>query len=778
MTAQRTALNYRLRKAMLMKSRRLAALRATQLLDTPAEPHFDSLTQQACLLLDVSTAGISLVDARRQWLKSVCGLNFREIPIEYALCSYVLESNAIMVIEDVLTDPRLADNPYMRDEPHVRFYAGAPIYGPDRMPVGTFCIVDDSPRTLDGRERETLKGLARLTTLEIERHTVGRGKRQPSPPGAVQRGKNAVPQSASLEVEDRWQIPYTVTNNPTHDDDSLHARLEEFRATLDATLDLILVVDERTQRFTYCNQGAVERLGYTRDQLLAISPSTLDDALSVTALGERLAALSGQRVLRLNASLRCRNGETLPVQAHIQRTKPTRNGTTQIIVVAHDLRETLEAQREIEWITHHDGLTHQLNRTGFLRALARGDHASDQCKEKIQLVAVFGIDRFKRINDAHGTTQADAILCELAQHLSSLIASHADAHLGRLGGDEFAVSVPLAQACEAAQLAEHLREAVESYRFRAIEGLQLTVSVGMTAHSLYQTAPEELLRRANAALVRAKQHGRNRVRQYLSGMLDEASRHEAIERQLAGAFERHEFHLDFQLQWSLKNLDRPCGAEALLRWQSPDRQTVGPDVFVPILEQSGLMVEVGRWIIDQALDTLAANRKRLPADFFVSINISAIQLMDDTRLADYLVESLNRRGLPASALELEITETALIQSPHWVGQQLETLHRQSIAIALDDFGTGFSSLSHLKQFPFDTVKIDKSFIAGLPGSSEDRAIVESLLTLCRGFGRNVCAEGIETPAQLDYLRRLNCNRAQGYLLARPGRALLANSGEM
>ncbi|WP_136064829.1 sensor domain-containing phosphodiesterase [Modicisalibacter radicis] len=779
MTPQRTASKHRMRKAMLTKPRRLAALRATKLLDTPSEARFDDLTQLACRLFETPIAWISLLDAHRQWLKSACGPAVREMPIEHAFCTHALESDTVTAIEDTLADPRFADNPYVRGEPYIRFYAGAPIYGPGRMPLGAFCIVGASPRALDARERETLELLARLTTLEIERHTARRRARPdhaaaPRPGQDSPRPGQDSPRPA-LAVEERWQRPYAALE-PAHGDEDQLAQLDEFRSTLDATLDLILIVDERTRRFSYCNRGAIERLGYSRDELLALSPGTLDEALSVTALGERLAAHHGKRALRLNANLLCRSGETLPVQAQIQCAPSPRFEGARFIIVARDLRETLEAQREIEWITHHDGLTHQLNRTGFLRALARGEHVSEQGK-RVQLVAVFGIDRFKRINDAHGTTQADAILCELAQHLSSLIAPCAEACLGRLGGDEFAVSVPLEQACEASQLAEHLREAVESHRFRAIEGLQLTVSVGLTAHSLYQTAPEELLRRANAALVRAKQHGRNRVRQYLSGMLDEASRHEAIERRLAGAFERREFHLDFQPQWSLQALERPCGAEALLRWQVPDQQTVGPDVFVPILEQSGLMVEVGRWIIDQALDTLAANRPRLPADFFVSINISAIQLMDDTRLADYLVEALNRRGLPASALELEITETALIQSPHWVGQQLEALHRQSIAIALDDFGTGFSSLSHLKQFPFDTVKIDKSFIAGLPGSSEDRAIVESLLTLCRGFGRNVCAEGIETPAQLDYLRRLGCNRAQGYLLARPARDLLAHNAQ-
>lgn len=901
---------------------RLAALESTRLLDTPFEERFDALTRLACRLFEVPIALIGLVDEKRVWFKSISGLTVRETQVEHSFCAHALNRDTVMVIEDARNDPCFADNPLVTGPPHIRFYAGAPIHGPDNLPLGTFCIISDRPRTLSNKERDTLQSLARLTTLEIahrqhqpellipdseealiqsigtlinraeQRHIagtpprlvlfellddllrlaeceyglVGEIDRSGESPyldvlgmslgdvtpqaqeffayagrrlnlermNALVGGRLLLPEIQIFSEDDlarmnhhdlpanhpalrnALMVPFMndgrivgmllMANRRTHfnperarrllkplihigssllaslhaesEKAALHATLEEFRATLDATLDLILIFDEQSQRITYCNQGALEQLGYSEEALLAMSPTMLLDSLRASELAELLAPLRNQqqRLVRLNATLRRRDNEPLPVQAVVQRIRHDDSDRTNYIIVARDLREILEAQREIDWITHHDSLTRQLNRVGFLQALMLNAPRQDD-PTPLQMVMVCGIDRFKRLNDAHGTALADTILCELTQRLTHALGSYPDALLGRLSGDEFAISVNIAQHSNAILLADWLRQQVEQHRFEAVEDLQLTVSIGVAMACRGQTTAEELLRRANAALVRAKRQGRNRVRQYLSSMLDEASRHQSIERRLSGAFARGDFTLHFQSQWALCNLSRPIGAETLLRWEDEELGVVSPDVFIPILEESGMMVEVGRWIIDQALDHLVVVHQQLPEGFFVSVNVSAIQLMDDAQLADHVVSALHWRGLPATALELEITETALIQSPHWVGQQLEALHERGVNIALDDFGTGFSSLSHLKQFPFDTVKIDRSFIAGLPNSAKDRAIIESLLTLCRGFGRDVCAEGIETPAQLDFLRRLNCARAQGYLLARPGPSLQAIVGD-
>ncbi|KXS39146.1 MAG: PAS/PAC and MHYT sensor-containing diguanylate cyclase/phosphodiesterase [Halomonadaceae bacterium T82-2] len=901
--------------------RRLAALRAVQLLDTDDEERFDRLTRLGCRLLEVPIALVSLVDERRQWFKSACGTTLRETPVEHAFCGHTINRQDTLVVEDARQNDDFIDNPMVSGPPHIRFYAGAPIHGPDHQILGTFCVVDTQPRVFGPRQRDILESLARLTSLEIARrqethrlsggaaagtpHRIsasallgdllrhierrhiagdaprlilaellddvlrclqgeyglvgvmqpadapdpetleiiglslgevttdmhdfflhggrsldltrldtmtGGGFRRPmvqylAPPDMRAMDHSHLPASHP-PLRNALLVPFlrnervigtlVVANlahapdNPTlsalaplqqlggrmvrafHDArqrDRLQAALEEFRATLDATLDVILIVDEESRRFSYCNQGALNQLGYSESDLLAMHSDRLNPALAIDALHNRLHSLDAStRSLRFELNLCCRDGGEIPVQAVIQRIAHHATGRSNYIIVARDLRDSLQAQREIDWISRHDILTRQLNRYGFLHALA---HAGDEvdADRPLRLVAVYGTDRFKRLNEAHGTQRGDATLQELAQVLDRLTGAQPGALLARVGGDEFAVAIRVAESHEAVALTERWRKTIENHAFQAIEGLQLTVSTGLAIDWQGDLSPEELLRRANAALMRAKQGGRNRFRQYLSGMFDEISRHETIERRLAGAFVRQDFFLTFQPQWALGDLSIPCGAEVLLRWHDAELGSITPDVFIPVLEESGMMLEVGRWIIESALDSVAAARDQLPAGFFISINISAVQLMDDKELPEFIVHALAERDLPPEVLEVEVTETALIQSPKRVGKQLERLHRRAIAIALDDFGTGFSSLSHLKQFPFDTVKIDKSFIAGLPSATEDRAIVESLLTLCHGFGRRVCAEGIETPAQLDFLRRLRCQRAQGYLLARPERTL-------
>nr|WP_299239834.1 EAL domain-containing protein [uncultured Halomonas sp.] len=903
-------------------SGRLESLESTRLMDTPSERRYDVLTRLACRLFKVPIALISLVDDKRQWFKSAQGITVRETPVEHAFCARVVGENKPVIVEDASLDPRFQNSPLVTGAPHIRFYAGVPIYGLGDSPLGTLCIIDPVPRKISSEELETLQHLADLvnfaiadgrqsvTSSELPADEVGvetivgtliaraeQRYRAGTPPklillellddflhlsksqyglvGEVAKedgalvldvigislgdmsdkmhaffthgGRRLNLDRMNALIGGRFQLPeiqvfcetdfaaispssLPENHPPLHNalmvpfvvgqqnvglmlvanreggfslaraqrllkplmdigsrllesmqeerkQTALYATLEEFRATLDATLDLILIFEEKSQRFTYCNQGGMDQLGYDNDEIKMLSPAHLIDCFSDTASPDQLAMLKrDDQSVRLNTHLRCRNGDRFPVQATIQRIRHENSGRYNYVIVARDLRESLEAQREIEWITHHDALTRQLNREGFLQTLAKNIPLRRAAARR-QAVLVCGVDRFKRINDAHGTAMADDVLRELSAVFAAALDDHPDALLGRLGGDEFAIGVNLIDDKHALELADRLRQQVEQHRFSTIGELQLTISIGLATTTGGYIKPEELLRRANAAQVQAKLQGRNRTRQYMRGMLKQASHYQNIEQRLSGAFARDDLYLLFQPQWHLSDLSRPVGAEVLLRWNDEKLGIVGPDVFIPILEENGMMIEVGKWIIEQALDDFIAVRDQLPADFFISVNVSAIQLMDDDHLAANVLDALHQRGLPTNSLELEITETALIQSPEWIGQQLACLYDHGVRIALDDFGTGFSSLSHLKQFPFDTIKIDKSFIAGLPHSREDSAIVESLLTLCAGFGREVCSEGIETQEQLDFLHQHGCNRVQGYLLGRPEPALLIQSSQ-
>ena len=248
---------------------------------------------------------------------------------------------------------------------------------------------------------------------------------------------------------------------------------------------------------------------------------------------------------------------------------------------------------------------------------------------------------------------------------------------------------------------------------------------------------------------------------------------EHLKQRLDGALARKDFYLHFQPLWRLDNLSCPIGTEVLLRWRDAELGPITPDVFIPLLEESGGIGAVGRWVIEQAVTTLADRRAALPEDFFISVNVSPVQLMMDDSLTGYIRQTLTRHALPIEAIELEITETARIYCLPRLAEKIRVLHRAGICIALDDFGTGFSSLCHLQQLPFDLLKIDRSFIGTLPDSTIGKAIVGAMLRLCRELGREVCAEGIETREQLGWLQHLGCARGQGFLLGKPEPELTA-----
>ncbi|QJQ94392.1 MULTISPECIES: EAL domain-containing protein [Halomonadaceae] len=898
------------------ESERLAALQDLEILNTPCERAFDDLAHLACRLFDVPIALISLIDDQRQWFKSTVGTDICETALDDALGVQTMRTPDGIVVEDAKRDPNVSNSLLVAGSPCIRFYAGMPLYGANKLPIGTLCIISPEPREFAPKERLILERLADLASLLIiqrkpDHRRPGDAKGRLSlaalterteqhflkgmPPRLVLReildgllaltssefgfvascteesstqtfhveglsahhvtpliqelfitapgnfatdtahpSLNGAPfgrvvrllsnddlshplfkklLAPALQVNAALAIPLfdshvmngvlilanpTQTSNPEQDGNlmaplqalgsrlihaiqaerlmkALAASLEEVHATLSVSADLVMIIDERSRSIRYANQGAADLLNCDRANLMRRDPCDLVEDGS--ALATVLAQVQNEAVERIDISLLTPEGPNIPAQAAIQRIRHKDSGQVNLVMVARDLRDTLQAQRKIDWINEHDALSGLLNRHGFLHQLKQRlarEKRGRLSRHYIDMVLVLGVDRFRRINEAHGTANADAILVALSERLVSLLLDHPEALLARLGGDEFAIALNVSDEHEACRIIQWAQQSIDDTPFslpsrHEVEQLHVTASAGIALHRNTpgdSSDAGELLRQANAALRRAKNQGRGSTYHYLPGMLDEENRHQHIEQRLAGAHERCDLYLHYQPIWRLEDLSSPTGAEALLRWRDDELGQIGPDLFVPILEENGDMLAIGRWILASALDAMAACQSRRP-DHFVSVNVSAVQLMNDDDLASFVIDSLKRRGLPASALEIEVTETALIQSPGRVKRQLHDLHQAGISIALDDFGTGFSSLSHLKQFPFDTVKIDRSFIAGLPHSVKDRAIVESLMRLCQGFERHVCAEGIETLEQLDYLRDLGCDRAQGYALGKP-----------
>jgi diguanylate cyclase (GGDEF)-like protein len=422
--------------------------------------------------------------------------------------------------------------------------------------------------------------------------------------------------------------------------------------------------------------------------------------------------------------------------------------------------------RLLESIRHqalHDSLTGLPNRTLILdrveQMLARARRREVAC------AALFiDLDGFKQVNDTLGHETGDRLLRSVAARLTATL-READT-VGRLGGDEFVVLVEGGAPTGspefvAERLLEVLREPFE------IDGaprgtLRITASIGI-AFGMHEEATD-LLRDADIALYEAKTAGRDRYVTFQRAMQDAVQDRLTLELDLRAASERGEFFLVYQPIFDLEN-GRVLGVEALLRWNHPTRGEVQPDSFIPLLEETKQIVEVGRWVLNEACRQAAA--WQLPErNMYVSVNVSARQL-DDEQLVDDLTRALATSGLAPSALVIEVTETAIMRDATLTASQLRTVKALGIDIAIDDFGTGYSSLAYLRQFPVDILKIDRSFITPIAESTESKALLHTLVQLGKQLGLKTLAEGIEQHEQFCQLQAEDCDSGQGFMFARP-----------
>jgi diguanylate cyclase (GGDEF)-like protein len=375
------------------------------------------------------------------------------------------------------------------------------------------------------------------------------------------------------------------------------------------------------------------------------------------------------------------------------------------------------------------------------------------------------LDGFKDVNDSIGHLAGDDLLCTIAGRLTGVV--RATDTVARLGGDEFAVLVDDAQGGlpDAAALAQRLLEVIGDPV--DLHGHRVTVaaSIGIVVAEADAT-PLSLFRDADIAMYRAKAAGRAQSVVFDPGMRAEALERIELERELSGALAAGQLRLTYQPVVDLRT-ERVTGFEALLRWEHPTLGSVGPDRFVPVAEDCGEIVPIGRWVLAEATRTAARWQRAHPGrPLSMAVNVSARQLASGT-LVEHVAEALSASRLAASSLVLEVTETALVTDPDAVAERLAELRSLGVRLALDDFGTGYSSLSYLRQFDVDVLKIDRSFVRLLDGSPDDALMVHGLVQLGRTLRLEIVAEGVETAVQRDRLRAERCDLAQGYLFSEP-----------
>ena len=458
-----------------------------------------------------------------------------------------------------------------------------------------------------------------------------------------------------------------------------------------------------------------------------------------------------------------------PVTKPVDKTQRLNDGRTILIrqrplscggwVTTHDdITDRCRAEARIEHMAMHDALTDLANRA---QLTARLEQMLRNCGEG-RSVAVhwLDLDRFKNVNDLHGHAAGDGVLKEVGARLRSCVRD-GDV-VARIGGDEFAVlQSNVRDARDASSLAHRILDCVT--RPARVEGNlhMIGTSIGIALASSAEVAPDELLRNADFALYRAKNDGRGTVRFFEPAMNEEIIAAHKLDNDLRFALIGGRFELYYQ---PIMDLDRHRVAsfEALIRWHHPTRGLVSPMDFIPAAERNGLIVPIGEWVIRKACEDAAT----WPTDVSVAVNLSPAQFKSGS-LLESIENALAASGLAAGRLELEITESLLIEDPQTTTRLLREIKALGVRISMDDFGTGHSSLSYLSSFPFDKIKIDRSFIKDLPGRNESFAILRAITSLGQALGMTTTAEGVETQSQLDIAVEEGCSQVQGYFFSPP-----------
>ncbi|HVW31175.1 MAG TPA: EAL domain-containing protein, partial [Acidimicrobiia bacterium] len=539
---------------------------------------------------------------------------------------------------------------------------------------------------------------------------------------------------------------------------------ERFAALVESAPDAMVIVGP-DGRLLLVNRQTERLFGYRRDELLGQPVEVLlPEGVMERHRAHRQAYIADPRPRPMGSGMelfaRRKDGSEIAVEVSLGPLH-TDEGTV-VSAAIRDITTRREAAAALAHAALHDALTGLPNRLLLEDRLQQALMRSSRRGEPVA-VLFLDLDRFKLVNDSLGHAAGDDVLVAATGRLLATVRSGDT--VARFGGDEFVVVAEQHEgALPAAALAERINAVLcEPFTVEGSE-VYLSSSIGIATGLGGEATPDGLLRDADAAMYRAKERGRAGVEFFDEPMRSEAAGRLDTQNALHRALDRGELRLAYQPIVDLAT-SRVAGVEALLRWNHPGRGLLAPSAFVPLAEEAGLIVPIGRWVIEEAARACARWRDH---GLFVSVNLSARQLRQPG-LLDLVSGAVGSCGLSRDALRLELTESVLMEDLELHGQTLRALRSTGVSLALDDFGTGYSSLTYLRRFPVSTVKIDRSFVAGLGRNPADSAIVDSVIGLAHALGLEVVGEGTETLDQVSHLRDLGCDKAQGYYFAAPGR---------
>jgi diguanylate cyclase (GGDEF)-like protein/PAS domain S-box-containing protein len=540
-----------------------------------------------------------------------------------------------------------------------------------------------------------------------------------------------------------------------------------------------VVVADHERRLVDANQAFTAITGYTKGELLGTvhllsepgpHPGGFVDAIweQVARTGSWQGECTGRR----------KNGELFPKWLTVSAVPDDSGALRHYVVNFSDITRLKNAEERWHRLAFYDSLTHLPNRVLFKDRLQQAMVRARRDDEPLSLLFI-DLDEFKLVNDSLGHDAGDQLLTIAAQRIEACVRK-ADS-IARLGGDEFTVIMHGRPGeADVLQVCEKIIQAINAPFDIGGHGVQIGASIGISRFPKDGEDPDTLIKNAGTAMYAAKAAGRNTSRYFSPALGEGISRHLQVKAQIAQGLQRGEFRLELQPLVDLAS-GRVQSVEALLRWDHPERGRLGPEQFIPIAEDSGLIVELGEFAIRQAVRLAQALRETWP-QARVAVNVSRRQLAAPG-LVDFIVSELGRCGLPGAALVVEVTESMVMGHVEQAAQVLHGLREAGVSAAIDDFGTGYSSLSSLRRLPVEFLKIDQSFVADADVSRESESIIGAIITMAHGLGLKAVAEGVERQGQLDLLRRLGCDSGQGYWFAGPLplqalRAVLGRDGQL
>jgi diguanylate cyclase (GGDEF)-like protein/PAS domain S-box-containing protein len=540
-------------------------------------------------------------------------------------------------------------------------------------------------------------------------------------------------------------------------------RLRQAAAVFDCTREGVLVSD-RQGLIVHVNRAFMEITGYQREEVLGRQPRMFKSGHHPPAFYKTMfESLNSTGEWNGEIWNRRKNGEIYPQWQTIRVIQDDHGQLSHYVAVFSDISAIKDSEHELAHLAHHDPLTDLPNRLLFTDR-AEQALASAQIHKRGCALLLIDLDHFKIINDSLGHNVGDQLLKAVAERLKGMFGPGIT--LARLGGDEFAV---LAESCpqlmQAAALAQRIIDGLKE-PFRS-DGHQLfiTASIGISLFPGDALSAEQLLRNADSALFKAKSAGREGYALYTEELTAHAQHRVEMASELRRALEQQELRVYYQPVHDLQS-SRLIGVEALVRWEHPERGLVAPGEFIPIAERTGLIAEIDAWVMQQACQQMCQWLKAGVVLSFVAVNVSS-RLFARRELYQQVAQVLHDTGLDPAFLELEVTESAVMEDPEVALEQMHRLRELGLRLAIDDFGTGYSSLLRLKRLPVQKLKIDQGFVAGLPWDDDDAAIVRVIIALAQSMGMQVHAEGIEQIEQAGFLLDHACDLGQGYWFGRP-----------